>query len=58
MTHRCDLEDRVVELENEVEELRARVVDLETVRIRALEEYDLPLVEGETPLPPDPNEAA
>ncbi len=58
MTHRCDLEDRVVELENEVETLLARVVDLETVRIRALEEYDLPLVEGETPLPPEPPEAA
>ena len=54
----CTCTDRVIALEGEVEELRARVVDLETVRIRALEEYDLPLVEGETPLPPDPNEAA
>ncbi len=54
----CTCTDRVIALEGEVEELRARVVDLETVRIRALEEYDLPLVEGETPLPPDPDEAA
>ncbi|MBK6515820.1 MAG: hypothetical protein IPG04_17395 [Polyangiaceae bacterium] len=54
----CACLSRLVALEGEVEELRARVVELETVRIRALEEYDLPLVEGETPLPPDPDEAA
>lgn len=54
----CACLSRLVALEGEVEELRARVVELETVRIRALEEYDLPLVEGVTPLPSEPPEAA
>lgn len=53
----CFCMDRLVALEGEVEELRARVVELETVRIGALEEYDLPLVEGMTPLPPEPDDA-
>lgn len=43
--------DRLLALEAEVEELRARVVELETVRTAALEEYDLPIVEGEQPTP-------
>lgn len=46
--HRCDCEDRVIELENEIEELTARLARVERLTIA---EYDyeecLPLVTGD-----------